>query len=762
MYPKIFMFMLSLTVITSFAQTNTLKPGNYKANASGQKILLKVGENNQYEMAFLYGQYSMVNDTVVFNNQLRNESSFDLKNKLDAPQSSDLKLQFKTSSFQYVAEKIYIGVQKNDSTPPEYKSLLDYVDKNNFNRTDSIFTLSVDKPKYLYLVDVRKRKDALTSKYQINETMNLLEVDYTKSELGGLELKGYFDKNSNKLKITDGRNPILFSFEPENETATKDQSLLVAVENKVEKNWLVNNGFVTVSDEAYFGDNVNSEYKFKHNRFKTYEEARIKAAKDEDKFLVLVYDKSKEGKKVFDNFLKTNEANLSNSMYEGYNVDLDHYNFYFITDKDQKLISKYAIKEQPAMIVLNADGDMIYHTKGNIVDHQDNFNDYINIYTDLKNTNKLKKLDDAIVNKKTTLQELKMALKNSLQYTIPTPSDLEYDGYVVDTTAVAVDTVAAIDTTVVVKEVAETASQVERYYRIKDRENLYALKASKETIHYKWSQIVDDYIKTKVYDQDFVDLCQYELEKKGFDNHLFGDDSKLFDAIDFRILDYLYDQYAIASSHRGANLKVPESEFMNAAVEYIPYTLNTNCSSYYNPERKNLDKSLDYFKRFLQLTHYRIDDVDNYLSFLKENVQGDNASYINAYSDYYNFVIKDNRSVVECLDAVYDFENGYGQWTEFKEKFSSLANSAAWSVVENKNGAAQIKKALQWSATSLVLQNQNYYFLDTYAQLLYRNNEKDKAIIYEQKAIDAAINAKSEELVEEYSHVLQSMKDGTY
>ena len=762
MYPKIFMFMLSLTVITSFAQTNTLKPGNYKANASGQKILLKVGENNQYEMAFLYGQYSMVNDTVVFNNQLRNESSFDLKNKLDAPQSSDLKLQFKTSSFQYVAEKIYIGVQKNDSTPPEYKSLLDYVDKNNFNRTDSIFTLSVDKPKYLYLVDVRKRKDALTSKYQINETMNLLEVDYTKSELGGLELKGYFDKNSNKLKITDGRNPILFSFEPENETAAKDQNLLVVVENKDEKNWLVNNGFATASDEAYFGDNISSEYKFKHNRFKTYEEARLKAAKDKDKFLVLVYDKSKEGKTFFDNFLKANENNLSNIMYDEYKANIDHFNFYFISEKDQKLISKYKINEQPAMIVLNADGDMIYHTKGNIIDHQDNFNDYTNIYTDLNTTNMLKKLDEAIVNKKTSLQELKMALKNSLQYTIPTPSDLAYDGYVIDTTAVAVDTVAAMDTTVVVKEVAEAARQVERYYRIKDRENLYALKASKETIHYKWQQIVDDYIKTKVYDQDFIDLCQYELEKYGFDYHLFGEDSKLFDATDFLLLDYLYGQYAIASSHRGANFTVPESEFMNTAVEYIPTALNTNCSSYYNPERKNLDKSLDYFKRFLQLTQYRIDDVENYLSFLKENVQGDNTAYINAYDNYYNFVIKADRSVIECLDAVYDFENGYGQWTEFKENFSSMANSAAWSVVENKNGVAQIKKALQWSATSLVLQNQNYYFLDTYAQLLYRNGEKDKAISYEQKAIDAAINAKSEEIVEEYSHVLQTMKDGTY
>lgn len=762
MTKKVFMFLLSLSAVASFAQTNSLQPGNYKAKAAGQEILLRVGENNKYEMSFFYGSYSVSNDTVTFNNEVWKKTSFDLKNKADAPKSSDLKLQFKSSYIQYYLSKIYVGTQKNESTPPEFKSLQSYFGENDLERNDTVYTIALDKPKFLYLVEAETKKKTRISKYLIEDDYNLLTVDYMPSSLGKMELFGYFDKNTNKLTITDGRNPILFTFEKDINPAVDADGVLKPVENKLEKDWLKANGLTQESDEAYFGQDTTTEYKFKHNRFKSFDEARLKAAKEVDKFLVLVYDKSKKGKTYFDNFLKANENNLSNIMYDEYKANIDHFNFYFISEKDQKLISKYKINEQPAIIVLNADGNMIYHTKGTIIDHQDNFNDYTNIYTDLNTTNMLKKLDEAIVNKKTSLQELKMALKNSLQYTIPTPSDLAYDGYVVDTTAVAVDTVAAMDTTVVVKEVAEAARQVERYYRIKDRENLYALKASKETIHYKWQQIVDDYIKTKVYDQDFIDLCQYELEKNGFDYHLFGEDSKLFDATDFLLLDYLYGQYAIASSHRGANFTVPESEFMSSAVEYIPYTLNTNCSSYYNPERKNLDKSLDYFKRFLQLTQYRIDDVENYLSFLKENVQGDNVSYINAFNDYYNFVIKENRSVIECLDAVYDFENGYGQWTEFKENFSSMANSAAWSVVENKNGAAQIKKALQWSATSLVLQKENHYFLDTYAQLLYRNGEKDKAISYEQKAIDAAINAKSEELVEEYSHVLQSMKDGTY
>lgn len=754
--------MLSLSALASYAQINSLQPGNYKAKASGQKILLKVEENNKYEMSFFYGNYSVANDTITFNNEMWKKSSFELKNKVDAPKSSDLKVQFNNVYMRYYLSKIYIGTQKNESTPPEFKSLQSFFGDNDIERSDTVYTISLDKPKFLYLVEVESKKKNRISKYQIKEDNNLLTIDYIPSSLAKMELTGYFDKETNKLTITDGRTPVLFTFEKDTDAEEVVDGILNPIETKLEQDWLKTNGFKEETEEAYFGQEATTEYKFKHNRFKSFEEARLKAAKEENKFLVLVYDKSKEGKTFFDNFLKANENNLSSAMYEGYNVDLDHYNFYFITDKDQKLITKYNIKGQPAIIVLNAEGNMIYHTKGNIIDHQNDFNNYTNIYSDLINTNKLKKLDDAIANKKTTLQELKIALKNSLDYTIPSKSDLEYDGITVDTAVAVVDTVAAMDTTAVIKEVVEATNQIERYYRIKDRENLYALKASKETIHYKWRQIVDDYIKTKVYDQDFVDMIQAEFENSGFDNHLFGEDRKLFDDTDFLLLDYLYEQYAIASSHRGANFTVPESEFMNTAVEYIPTALNTNCSSYYNPQRKNLDKSLDYYKRFLQLTHYRIEDVDNYLSFLKDDVQGDNAAYINAYDDYYNFVIKADRSVIECLDDIYDFENGYGQWTEFKEKFSSLANSAAWSVVENKNGAAQIKKALQWSATSLLLQKSNHYFLDTYAQLLYRNGEKDKAISYEQKAIDAAINAKSEELVEEYSHVLQTMKNGTY
>ena len=754
--------MLSLAAFTLQAQTISLKPGNYKANASGQKILLKVGENNDFEMAFLYGQYTVVNDSIIFNNGLLNESSFEVKNKLDAASSSDLKLQFNTSSLQYMGEKIYIGVQRNESTPPDFKSLYDYVERDKVKAANPFFTISIDKPKYLYLVAVGRHKKGKISKYQIDETVNVLDIEYTNSTLSDFELKGYFDKESNALKITDGRHPILFSFEPDNGAPAKGNNTLEAIESKVEKNWLVANGFSPVNDEAYFGYNVNSEYKFKHNRFKTFEEARAKATKEKDKFLVLVYDLSKDGKRNFENFLKANENNLSNSMYEGYKMESDHYNFYYITANDKKLIDKYKIKEQPALVVLNADGDVIYHPKGSIVDYQNDFNEYTDIYTDLKNTNKLKKLDDAIANKKSTIQELKTALKNSLDYRIPTKSDLEYGGYAVDSTVAVVDTAVAVDTAAAVVEEAVSVRQDEIYFRVKDRENLYALKASKESIHYIWKQIVDDYVKTKVYDQDFVDIIQSEFESFGIDYHLFGEERKLFNATDFLLLDYLYHQYEVAASHRGLGFKVQESEFMNTAVEYIGTALNTNGSSYYNPEHKELSKVLDYYKRFLQLTHYRVDDVQSYLDILKENSTADNTPYLDAYNDYYSYVIKENSSVVECLDAVYDFENGYGQWTEFKENFSSMANTAAWSVVENKNDALQIKRALKWSATSLVLQKQSHYFLDTYAQLLYRNGEKDKAMVYEQKAIDAAELAKSDELVEEYRYVLQSMKEGTY
>lgn len=69
----------------------------------------------------------------------------------------------------------------------------------------------------------------------------------------------------------------------------------------------------------------------------------------------------------------------------------------------------------------------------------------------------------------------------------------------------------------------------------------------------------------------------------------------------------------------------------------------------------------------------------------------------------------------------------------FKSSFSNLANDFAWHVVEKSADKPIIQKAIVCSETSLKISKNVHYYLDTLAQLYYKNGEKSKAISTEEK-----------------------------
>ncbi|KGE15354.1 thioredoxin family protein [Sphingobacterium deserti] len=82
-------------------------------------------------------------------------------------------------------------------------------------------------------------------------------------------------------------------------------------------------------------------------------------------------------------------------------------------------------------------------------------------------------------------------------------------------------------------------------------------------------------------------------------------------------------------------------------------------------------------------------------------------------------------------------------------------NQFAWSVFENCDDPACLQAALDWSKKSLE-KNEDPAFLDTYANLLYKSGDKDKAIEWQEKAI-AKANEKDKEA---YVATLDKMKKG--
>ena len=179
--------------------------------------------------------------------------------------------------------------------------------------------------------------------------------------------------------------------------------------------------------------------------------------------------------------------------------------------------------------------------------------------------------------------------------------------------------------------------------------------------------------------------------------------------------------------------------------------------------RSNQIKLIGYYKSYLQLSGFKLTDFTNYLQRIRETNLSDNSLYFKEYGEFFDALVSKNPSLIESLDEMYAAQkNNYITWIDFKHDFSRLANNVAWVVVESKNNDANaIQKAVKWSETSLNITKNEYHYLDTLAQLYYKNNEKEKAIATEQKAIEA-LNINDKERKENYTEVLESMKNGTY
>ncbi|MEC4004673.1 hypothetical protein OX283_008395 [Flavobacterium sp. SUN052] len=771
---KIFNLLALLIVTLIYSQKPVLEQGVYRSNVKGQKVMLKVGEDNNYEMSFLYGKYTTQNDTITFKNMTSGESSFKIKIN-EAPFSSTFKIKILTEYMMYFGSNIYIGTQKDDNTIVEFKSLEEYLGKNasRFRNRQKEINIDVEKTKYLYFVENNyEGKGSTISKFQIDLNANELEITYEPS-FNILELKGLIDPETKKLSILEGlnKNPI-FTFEKDGTPETKND-LLKPLQVVFEKDWLKNSGFAEPEDTtAFFGEREASQYNFKHTNLKNYQDAIKSIEKTPTKFLVIVVDNSKDGKKSFDQFIKEDEMQLSRVMRRQYNSMSDHFNYYYATDKDKALLDGLKIKDKSSLVFLNSNGEMVYHTNATLKENPELFQVYNSVYDEINKANAKLKLDKITANKKATLPDFKKALFDIV--TTKKGYNNDYSDVVADTVAVGVsedyDTMA-VDTTVATVDAVEDYDG--DYYHVNDPENLYAFKTSKQVIAQKWKLIVDFYTKNGALDDEFIQICKKELNDSGFTFKLFEEKKQVSD-LDFKILDYIFKNYeAILKLNDTAKIQSVD----NYEDEYYPKAPNLNTdisvslSSFFQKQLSNYDKLdnatknklVNYYKLFMKLSGYNISDFNTYLQKIDESNPTDKSFYYSEFEDFYQTIISKNSSLIESLDEMYaNRKNNYTDWDDFKNSYTRLANTVAWNVVETKvNDKKIIQNAINWSESSLKVDKKNAYYLDTLAQLYYKNNEREKAIVTEQKAIEA-IEISNITLINEYKEVLEKMKNGTY
>lgn len=760
-------FIVLLLFFTSlgFCQNAVLEPGIYKANVQGQGLMLKVLEGNKYEMAVFFGKYTVENDTVIFRNKEGNESAFRVKVNKDAEFSSTLKINFKSEGSMYYAGRMYIGTQKDDNSVVEYKSVSEYLDKkpNAFNNRNREVKIDVDKTKYLYFVDNPRRATATVSKFQIDPDASEIEVEYNGSDFKNVELKGTIDPVTKKIAVSEGRTKtVVFEFEKENgEQEIKAAQGIKPLSVLTEKDWLKNNGFVEKEefDSSYLEQRATSKYTFKYAVIKSFPDGLKSIEKTPEKFLVIVVDNSNNSKAAFDKFIKEQEGNMSRFMRKGYDAERDHFNFYKATEKDKRLLESFKVKDRTALIFVNSNGAMLYHTDGTLEDNSNFFQPYYSVYDEVKRADEHLKLDKLFANKKAALTDFKKAFANIVKTKkrfgdiyAPQAIEEDYD----ETATVEVDSVAM-------------AYEGDDYFQVKDPENLYSIKTARQTIAEKWKLILDSYVKSNVYDEEFILVCKSELINQGFTFKLYGT-PKIVNESDFKVLDYLFKNYnEICKKEPNQNV-IEDDEY----YDYNPgaeLSLNATLSNFFQDmtsesaslHRSNQIKLIGYYKTFLQMSGYNFVDFRLYLERIKETNRNDNALYYKEFDEFFQNVNSRNTSLLETLDEMYESQKKHADnWVNFKNSFSQLANNVAWEVVETKNSdSATIQKAVKWSEASLKVTKAEHNYLDTLAQLYYKNNEKEKGIKFEQQAIDVVRNS-DEKRAKEYSDILDKMKNGTY
>ncbi len=767
----------------STTKKGEILPGKYIANTKGQSIKLTINEDATYDMSFFFGKYSTKRDTIFFNNNTVVPQKFVFKPIADAPFSSTLKLKLNYDLSYYYSAQIYIGTQTDENRKINYKLLKDYFKENNEDPTQQ--NIEVEKSKFLYIVDA-KYEGTTVYKFQISDAVNEAELEYNTYSNADTKLLGYVDATTNKFVVSDGKYPILFEFEDEKVAISKAQTDVTAVEVKSEKNWLKNNGFEgdQATAESY---DTKPPYVFKHKVASSLSSALSDIKKTPAKFLVVFYDpKNKNAKTEYDNFIKTSEESLSSYMYSEYSPTYDNFNFYLASDKDKSLLSKNKINSDKEILILNSQGALLYHTTGNFEDKSTLFSIYNSIYEELKTANEKLEFDTIVNNKNTSVKDMKATLRKAITYESKiseVTAQMAVDAVkftppvVIDAIKEEVKEEIKLDPETAVDSAATAIGSdysSDYYDLIKDKENLYKLKATKDAVLANWKKVFDAHKNSKTYDKEFVQILKAELANTGFSQKLFPKIDFNTTELDFELLDYVLANYTMLSN-------TPKEETKESSVEeikgeplidsYEPYyyeqDIDATLESFFTnnnfAQNTKVEKLLKYYKKYLEISGFDAKGVLNYLNALQLSIDSGNnqKEYLETFENYFNSIVKENSSIIENLDAAYAKKAAanYDDWTAYKNSFANLANSVSWYLVENSSDINYIKKAVKWSETSLIIEKNNNYYLDTLAQLYYKNGEKQKAIETEKKAIEFSEDGSN---TEEYKLVLEKMKNGTY
>ncbi len=757
---KYFLFLLFLLSNLLFSQNDKIEAGEFTLSPSSlENLKFILTEDNKFHLSVLSGTYQQVNDSIFFNRDIVDSSKFKLKFSNPNPKSDKITIDL-GEGYYYQFYNIYIGTQENINSPVVYKKMKEFLNvTDEFDYQKHQLSFEIEKCDYIYIVEENLTGESIIEKYQVSNNVSKVEVTYSPNMFGKMKLKGVYNPSTKELIVTEGNTPLVFSKITTKEVVASEKPM----ETKSQKNWTYLGKIVEPTYDysvdstaaAYgYADEV-PKYVFKLKIENTLEEAIKVANSYPDKVLMVFYNTNKEAKKEFDTYIENYQNNIQYYMYDKYNPEYDYINFYLATEKDKSSLKKMGITENQTVVFLNSDGVKLYHAKAKITDDNYAYYNMNSFNIDLKPINALAQIDNVILNKKKSISDFKKALlkvtksgRSSYTSVIPPPA-LPETNAVVQVREVGIDeAVRAVDSA------ASVITDSYDYSVLKEKNNIYKFKSTQKEVESKYKQLLDFHQNDKIVDADLVKIITSELSPTaGFSAVLFNKYDEPLNANDFQSMDYLLKFYN----------EIPKLESEDYYDQYTTSSLAGIISNALDraSNKSQIDKVIAYYDKLLKISNNDSWVLKGKMNVLKENLK--DVEYLNTFENYYKSFIKDDSSIIEQLDKKYNPDTDYS-WSEFKNSFANELNNAAWFVVDELKNAnpTTLKNAIVWSETSLKLEKDNFYYLDTLAQLYYKNGQKELAIITEQKAIDAALASSDLTLIEEYKSVLAKMQNGTY
>lgn len=728
-------------IFVSFSQTNGIEKGTYLSTNKGQKIKLNLSEDNKYELVFYSGTYEIKGDSLLFIQKEKSENNFELAFKTDK-KAKKIKIEIPDPSYY----SLYIGTQKGKEEV-QYQRLSDIKAKVDPDYAKTELEFEIEKADFLYLVYEEYTGESTVAKYALPKDVSEVKIEFEPAMMGNLKISGIFDKKTNELKISEesGKNPLVFTNE-KNPQPIKT-SKVVAVESQVIKNWTYPGKDPIVDTEdwgsaamavdsaaAYPVESDYVKYDFKLKIENNLKKAIEVTKESKSKFLVVAVDAKNTS--VFDTFIKDQETQIGYNMYDAYNPAYDVYNFYKAGNDDKKWLKANSIKTDPSTFVLNGNGDVLAISNSGLGDKQYQFGYYGDMYRKLLRTDAFVSIEKIFKNKKATDSDL---IRGFNKAAVLEPS-YDYDSEYTVTDANSTEfmmTKPALDK----KEVAQS-----------------------------WKKLIEAHQKDTKPNMYLVETILKEIKNQGFTKQLFNEERILNDT-DFLSIDYLLKHAtAIEENRTDFNTKEGEVHAMGNVISEISSALQLNQYVSQNgvSGEINKDKFNGVYKKIIASGKGNYESYRNYFTYLSESEDkdGGNITFLKEFSTYFDTNLTAS-SPIEKLDQMYSTldsksDYSYDGWNMFKEYHSNLCNTAAWSVVLKSENSNFIKEAIKWSEYSLIVTKNNPYYLDTLAQLYYKDGQKEKAIATQTLAVkylDATID---EETARDIKEVLSKMQNGTY